>query len=99
MEGAPDELGASGIDHRLFGVPLGLADFARATSVEEKARGDHVGEVEPGGGHGDETVEGDVGADIDQVEEAADCAGQEDSVGWNCSTGGYLWFSFSRLLG
>lgn len=35
MKRTPDELGACRVDHRLFGVSLGLTDFSCAAAVEE----------------------------------------------------------------
>jgi len=50
------------------------------TAVENAAYGDAVGKHDGYHLHGDDGVECGVGADVDQREEAGDCAGEDDRV-------------------
>jgi len=79
-EGAPDELGAGGVDGLVGEVCGGEGDGAGAAAPEEDGAGDEVGGVKACDSEGDDIVEGDGGADVDEGEEAGDegCGGDGD---------------------
>lgn len=79
VERTPHELGAGDIDD---GVVAGVVvvDSAGAATPEKKNRHNQIGGVQTRDSHGDDVVEGDGGADVNQTEQTANGHGEEDGV-------------------
>ena len=66
MPGSPSQSCATGVCEGGGGVGMSMVDAAGATSIEEEEQGDEVGGVEAGDTNGEDVVEGDGGAEVDE---------------------------------
>lgn len=75
---APDELLAGCVGQGGKLTRVGHSEAASAAAVQEKTRCQEIGRVETGDGNGNDAVEGEAGAQVDQGQQAGNDGGDGD---------------------
>ena len=89
VKGPPHQLGTGYIDQHVLTIAK-QGDFTRATPVEKQNCDNQVGQVDARYRHGDDTVQGHIGSNVDKSKKSCNSHGEKNGIGRNACPWGNL---------